>query len=99
MKKDFAAFKNNVLKQAKGDYIFLIDPDEILHPNLLLNLKGLLIENPDVDVFAIPRFNHVIGLTTEYAQSQNAWCGGGSGSGVGLEVKSAFSLLFSGEQH
>jgi len=71
LKKDFATFKNNVLKQAKGDYIFLIDPDEILHPNLLLNLKGLLAENPDVDVFAIPRFNHVIGLTSDYAQSQN----------------------------
>lgn len=69
LNKDFSRFKNNVLNQAKGDYIFILDPDEYLDQNLLLNLKSIIESNPEIDVFGFPRLNIVSGLTMEYAQS------------------------------
>lgn len=70
LKKNFANFKNNAIKNCSGEYIFLIDPDEIPHPRMLANLKYLLFENPDVDMFQVPRVNIVLGLTKEYIKEQ-----------------------------
>lgn len=70
LKKDFATFKNNLIKNCSQDYIFLIDPDEIPNPKLLFNLKYLLLENQDVDLFYLPRVNIVKGLTLDYLQEQ-----------------------------
>lgn len=72
LKKDFAAFKNNAIKNCSGDYIVLLDPDEIPHPRLLANLKYLLFENREVDLFRLPRVNVVIGVTNEYVQ-EHRW--------------------------
>lgn len=70
LKKDFAGFKNNLIRQATGDYCFLIDADELIHPNLLLNIKEILRGNFDIEMFILPRFNVVHGLTDVYAKSQ-----------------------------
>lgn len=70
LNKDFSTFKNNAFKHCEKDYIYLIDPDEIPHPKMLENLKFLLFENTDVDVFRIPRINIVQGLNSEYSKSQ-----------------------------
>lgn len=70
LKKNFANFKNNAIKNCSGEYIFLIDPDEIPHPRMLANLKYLLFENREVDMFAVPRINIVQNLTREYLESQ-----------------------------
>lgn len=70
LNNDFAAFKNNLIENAKGDYIFLIDADEIVHPNLLENLQEILKMNEEFDLFILPRVNVVQGLTEEYANSQ-----------------------------
>lgn len=71
LNKDFARFKNNLLSESSKEYSFLIDADELIHPNLLLNIKGLLSENPDIDLFVLPRFNVVKDLTHEYARQMN----------------------------
>ncbi len=71
LNKDFSKFKNNLLKQATKEYSFLIDADELLHPNLISNVKLLITANPDVEMFILPRFNVVDGLTFDYAKSQN----------------------------
>lgn len=70
LKKDFASFKNNLIRNCSKDYCFLLDPDEIPHDVMLANLKMLLAENPDVDMFRVPRINIVLGLTSEYAKHQ-----------------------------
>jgi glycosyltransferase involved in cell wall biosynthesis len=70
LKKDFASFKNNLIRQATGDYCFLIDADELIHPNLLVSIKEILNGNPDIEMFILPRFNVVLGLTSDYAKSQ-----------------------------
>lgn len=70
LKKSFANFKNNAIKNCSGEYIFLIDPDELPHPRMLANLKYLLFENREVDMFRLPRINIVQGINDDYVQEQ-----------------------------
>jgi len=63
LNNDFAAHKNQIAIHAKGDYIFQIDGDEFLGADLADTLPELLFENPDVDMFYVPRVNIVEGLT------------------------------------
>jgi len=70
LKNDFAQFKNNLKFHCRKDYVFQIDADEYLGDNLLMNLVLLINENPNTDLFFIPRINIVKGLTPEYAESQ-----------------------------
>jgi len=65
---DFATFKNNLSSLCTGDYIFQIDADEYPHPELLETLPAILLHNPEVDVFLVPRINTVEGLTEQHIQ-------------------------------
>ena len=62
---DFATFKNNLTKYAKGDYILNIDADEMPHEYLIEYLPRVL-ETNQVDVVFIPRINTVEGITNEH---------------------------------
>lgn len=66
LKGNFAAFKNNLKKSCTGDWIFQIDADEYLSEDLAKNLRSILIDNPTIDVFLVPRINTVEGLTDEH---------------------------------
>jgi glycosyltransferase involved in cell wall biosynthesis len=68
LNRDFASFKNYLTQQCTGDYIFQIDADEIPNENLILVLPELLEENPEVEVYLVPRVNTVEGLTEEHIQ-------------------------------
>lgn len=70
LNNNFATFKNNLIDHATGDYLFQIDADEYPNDILIVNLKLILTENPDVDAFYIPRVNRVSGITQEYI---NKW--------------------------
>lgn len=70
LKGNFAAFKNNLKKHCTGDWIFQIDADEYLSEGLISNIRNILIENPTVDLFLVPRINTVEGLTQEHI---NKW--------------------------
>lgn len=71
LRNDFAAFKNHLKIYCSKDYVFQIDADETLGDSLLMDLPVLLYDNPDTDLFFLPRINIVKGLTAEYAESQN----------------------------
>ena len=63
--KDFAAQKNSVIENCRGDYIFHIDADEYPHEILLSQIKQVLEMN-EVDLVWIPRVNTVEGITDEH---------------------------------
>lgn len=71
LRNDFASFKNHLKLYCSKDYVFQIDADEILGDSLLMDLPVLLYDNPDTDLFFLPRINIVKGLTIEYAESQH----------------------------
>ena len=66
LNNDFAAFKNNLTQHCTGDYIFQIDADEIPCTPILEVLPLLLEQNPDVEVYLVPRVITVEGLTDEH---------------------------------
>ena len=68
LNNDFASFKNQLLNEATGDYLFQIDADETLNPFLIENIKPILHINKDIDCFYIPRVNKVNGITEAHIQ-------------------------------
>lgn len=68
LKKDFATFKNNIKSYCKNDYIFFVDADEYFSENLIDLLPSVLENNPEVDLFTVPRVNTVEGLTEEHVK-------------------------------
>jgi glycosyltransferase involved in cell wall biosynthesis len=65
---DFANWKNFLNLQCKGEWIFQLDADEMLDPNLIVNLEDILENNMDKDMILVPRINIVNGLTQEHIQ-------------------------------
>ena len=68
LQDNFAAFKNNMKKFCRGDYIFQIDADEYPGNDLLGNLHQLLLANADADVLVVTRVNTVSGLTPDHVR-------------------------------
>jgi|TARA_R110000823_G_scaffold160004_1_gene291399 hypothetical protein len=67
----FANMKNKLTTQCSGDYIFQIDADEIPNEILIENIPAILSENPDNEVYYVPRVNTVSGLTPEHIKKWN----------------------------
>ena len=65
---DFAQWKNFLNSQCKGEWIFQLDADEYLEPDLIVNLEDILDENIDKDLIVVPRINTVEGLTEAHIQ-------------------------------
>lgn len=65
-KGHFANWKNKLTSFCSGDYIFQIDADEMPHKDFLSYLPEVISNNPDNDVFLVPRVNTVKGLTQEH---------------------------------
>jgi glycosyltransferase involved in cell wall biosynthesis len=76
---DFAAWKNFLNSNCKGEWIYQIDADEMIDANLMVNLVDILNENKDIELFFIPRINTVTGLTQEHIDrwkwnlNENGW--------------------------
>ena len=66
LKGNFAAYKNNLKKHCTGDWIFQIDADEYMSEEFVEQLPDILISNPTVELFLVPRVNTVEGLTEEH---------------------------------
>ncbi len=64
----FANWKNLLTSLCSGDYIFQIDADEIPHKDFLSYLPEVISNNPDNDVYLVPRVNTVEGLTQSHIQ-------------------------------
>lgn len=66
LKRNFAAYKNNLKKHCSGDWIFQIDADEYIGEEFIYNLPKVLEANPTVELFLVPRINTVEGITDEH---------------------------------
>ena len=66
LNNDFASFKNELINNAIGEAMVQLDSDEIPHPNLIKNLPSILEDNPEIDVFIIPRENFTIGIEEKH---------------------------------
>ena len=64
--KDYAGQKNYLTRMCSGDYIMNIDADELPSKYLMKNIKTILMSNPTVDLYWVPRVNTVSGLTQEH---------------------------------
>lgn len=62
---DFAAWKNKLNELCTGDFIFQIDADEMPTEALMESLP-MILEDNDVDCYAVPRWNIVKGITNEH---------------------------------
>jgi len=69
LNSDFASYKNNLKSNCSGDWIFQIDADEYLSYQLIQDLHLILQQNPEIDVFLLPRINTVEGLTQQHINS------------------------------
>ena len=69
-KNDFAEHRNYHIDQCKGDYIFMIDADEIPQEPLVKNIKTAIMETQG-DMFYVPRINIVPGHTGEWLEQCN----------------------------
>jgi glycosyltransferase involved in cell wall biosynthesis len=68
---DFAGWKNFLNSNCKGEWVFQLDADEYLEPDLIVNLEELLTANDDKDLILVPRINTVEGLTEEHIKKWN----------------------------
>ncbi len=69
---DFATHKNYLNSICNNKWIFNIDADEIPHQNLFTNIKKVIEENPNIELYWVPRVNTVKGMTQEHA-TQFGW--------------------------
>lgn len=67
---DFAKLKNTLTSYCEGDYIFQLDADEMISSNLIHNIKNIISENLETDLFYLSRINTVEGITSEHI---NKW--------------------------
>lgn len=65
---DFSAFKNHLKSKCSKEYIINLDADEYPSPQLLIHLPDILNDNPEIELFRVPRINTVSGLTQEHVQ-------------------------------
>lgn len=63
LNKNFSEHKNYGSKRCVGDYIVQLDADEYLWPSFLYNMKELLVSNPKIELYRVPRVNIVRGAT------------------------------------
>jgi glycosyltransferase involved in cell wall biosynthesis len=68
LNKDFASYKNELIKHCSGEYIFQIDADELIASEMFGALPFILKANPEVDLYYVPRINTVSGITQEHIQ-------------------------------
>lgn len=62
---DFAAHRNYALTLASKDWVFELDADEIPHDFLLQSIKEIILSNPTVEAYRVPRINIVPDITDE----------------------------------
>lgn len=63
----FATHRNYHFEKCSGDYIFIIDPDEMPQEDLIKDLKNI-ISQTNCDLILVPRINIHPGATKEWLQ-------------------------------
>ena len=67
---NFAEHRNFHLTKCSGDYIFIIDPDEMPKENLIINIKKI-INDSGAELVIVPRINLHPGFTKEWLKKCN----------------------------
>lgn len=67
---DFSAHRNYHIRQCSGDYIFILDPDEMPKEMLIKNIKST-INNSEADFIMVPRININLGATSDWLKSHD----------------------------
>ena len=67
---DFATHRNHHLGKCTGDYIFIIDPDEMPKEKLIKNIKKIIVDS-GADLITVPRINLHPGFTQEWLDKCN----------------------------
>lgn len=62
---DFSAHRNFHTSKCSGDYIFIIDPDEMPKEKLITNIKNIITET-NADLVKVPRINICLGATDQW---------------------------------
>jgi len=62
---DFSAHRNYHTTKCSGDYIFIIDPDEMPKEKLITNIKNI-IDETNADLVKVPRINICLGATDQW---------------------------------
>jgi glycosyltransferase involved in cell wall biosynthesis len=68
LSNNFANQKNFLASLCEKEYIFNIDADEVPSDDLMRFLHMTLDMNQEVDMYAVPRWNTVEGITQEHIQ-------------------------------
>jgi glycosyltransferase involved in cell wall biosynthesis len=69
LNNDFSKQKNYLNSLCKNEYIFNIDADELLDPEMAKTFRQIIALNPHVDVFKVPRVNTVKNITLNHISS------------------------------
>lgn len=62
---DFSAHRNFHIDKCSGDYIFMLDPDEMPKEKLIKNIKQFITDS-QAELIVIPRLNMSLGATDEW---------------------------------
>ena len=62
---DFSAHRNFHTSKCTGDYIFIVDPDEMPKEKLIKNIKNIITETK-AELIKVPRINICLGATDEW---------------------------------
>lgn len=63
---NFADWKNKLNSYCSGDYILQLDADEMISEYLVKNIHEIILLNPEIDLYYLPRINTVDGITEEH---------------------------------
>lgn len=68
LNKNYGEHKNWGIAQCNKEWIFQLDGDECPTETLLANIKDIILSNPGVELFYVPRINDYKGVTEEHAR-------------------------------
>lgn len=68
LERNYGGHKNYGSELCKKQWIFQLDGDENPSVTLLLNVKAIIDENPDVETYLVPRINDFRGVSHEHAK-------------------------------
>ncbi len=74
---NFSDHRNFHMRHCKGDYIFILDPDEMPQEGLIKALKEMDVT--DLDLIVVPRLNITLGATQKWCEehqfkvNENGW--------------------------
>lgn len=63
---NYAEQKNFLNGLCNGDYIVNLDADEYLQETFLFSIEDILVSNPSIELYFLPRINIVRGITHRY---------------------------------